>query len=241
MHDLAAGGDLIDHVAQADVFLEAIFAGLQLAELAFENDPELHERRIGDDAFALELGDDLKQVAARRNIDDLVGRERPRFFQLVHGGDDAEDAGDKRDEHETQEAARHRKRSFAALTLFGRRRGFYLLSALLRGAPPEHAGDGGGGVGLFRRGLAGRFERGRFSLGCRCDGGGAGFAMSPDGGAGAFGGSGRGASAFAAIGGWLGGSGADATMAGPFTKAASDGETSVGGAPESFAGAFRVG
>ena len=123
VHDLAAGGDLIDHVAQADVFLEAIFAGLQLAELAFENDPELHERRIGDDAFALELGDDLKQVAARRNIDDLVGRERPGFFQLVHGGDDAEDAGDKRDEHETQEAARHRKRSFAALTLFGRRRG----------------------------------------------------------------------------------------------------------------------
>ena len=123
MHDLAAGGDLVDHVAQADVFLEGVFARLQLAELAFENEPELHERRIGDDAFALELGDDLKQVAARRNIDDLVGRERSGFFQLVHGGDDAEDAGDQRDEHETQEAARHGKRSFATLTLFRRRRG----------------------------------------------------------------------------------------------------------------------
>ena len=102
VHDLTAGGDLIDHVAQADVFLEAVFARLQLAELAFENQPQLHERRIGDDAFALELRDDLEQVAAGRNIDDLVGRERARLLQLVRRGDDAEDAGDQRDKHKTQ-------------------------------------------------------------------------------------------------------------------------------------------
>lgn len=61
------------------------------------------------------------------------------------------------------------------------------------------------------------------------------------GGAGATGGAGKGASAFAAMGGWLGGSGAAATMAVSFTNAASDGETSLGGAPESSAGAFGFG
>jgi hypothetical protein len=58
-------------------------------------------------------------------------------------------------------------------------------------------------------------------------------------GAGATGGAGKGASAFAAMGGWLGGSGAAATMAVSFTNA--DGETSLGGAPESSAGAFGFG
>lgn len=70
---------------------------------------------------------------------------------------------------------------------------------------------------------------------------GTGLAFSVDGGAESFGGSGRGVSAFAAVGGGLGGSGAAATMAGAFTNAASGGETSVGGAPESAAGVFRVG
>lgn len=124
------------------------------------------------------------------------------------------------------------------------------------GASGLAVGDGGGaGFAMSPDGGAGAFGgsgRGASAFaaigGCGADGGattgstdgaGTGLALSADGGAGASGGSGRGASAFAAIGGWLGGSGA--AMAGSFTNAASGGETSIGGAPESSAGAFRVG
>jgi hypothetical protein len=71
------------------------------------------------------------------------------------------------------------------------------------------------------------------------DAAGTGVAMSADGAIGAFGGSGRGASTFAASGGGGGGGGEDAAVASSFTCAASGG-TSVGGAPESSAGAFRL-
>ena len=38
--------------------------------------------------FALELRHDFEEIAARRNIDDLVGSERTGLFQLVQSGDD---------------------------------------------------------------------------------------------------------------------------------------------------------
>ena len=91
-----------DHVAQAGMGSELIFARFQvLARLEHQHAADEHPGLV-DDAFALQNIGNIADAGAVRNIDDLVGRQRARHLEALSAEEERGDANN-REQHEQAE------------------------------------------------------------------------------------------------------------------------------------------
>ena len=105
MQDFAAVDERVDHIAQACLLLEEIFASLDLAAIAFGHQRDIEQKAVLDHAFAFELGNDLMHLRARRDQHDLVGLERTGCGNLLLRIGKQGDGADGGNQQERQEAA----------------------------------------------------------------------------------------------------------------------------------------
>ena len=81
--DLLAADQRVDHRSKAGVLLEEIFAGPHLSAFALDREHDVEKERTVDDAFRIELLDDVGKVRMRRDVDILVGGKRARLPQTI--------------------------------------------------------------------------------------------------------------------------------------------------------------
>ena len=100
MQDLLAADENVHHFAEARALLEQIFAGLNFRALAFDQKRDIQREGTIDHALALEFADDLGQVGAWNDIEDLVRGQGPRLAHPLLAPDQAEHGDDGGDEQE---------------------------------------------------------------------------------------------------------------------------------------------
>ena len=102
MRDDLAVDDGRDHVAQAGMGSELIFARFEvLARLEHQHAADEHPGLV-DDAFALQNIGNVADAGAVRNIDDLVRRQRARHLEALFAEEERGDANN-REQHEQAE------------------------------------------------------------------------------------------------------------------------------------------
>jgi hypothetical protein len=135
LHHLALDHGL-DHVVQAGILGEQILAGFQLrARLERDHAAEEYERMLVDHALASQEVGDLHDAEPRRDVDHLVGGQRPRCLEtrLADGISDAAGEHDQDQQRENGVADDH-ERIARALGAAGRHRDLLRLQGGTRAA-----------------------------------------------------------------------------------------------------------
>ena len=87
---------------------EEIFPGLHIGAVALDPERHIDEQRTVDDAFLLELGEDVRHLGMRRDHQNLVGLERAGGGELFLDESGRDDEAGRHDEQKSQKAAEGR-------------------------------------------------------------------------------------------------------------------------------------
>ena len=170
LHHLVAD-ERVEHVMQARMPGELVFAEAKLLVVLGEQRAGDEGQGVLDDALLDQEIGDVADAVARRNVDDLVGVERPGRVEpmLAHREADAEQ--DRHDDEDREDGiARDHHGVARALRPFGRHRDPFRLERGARTArrrPPRVTSCGARSIARARK-RAARADRARKSRQCCC-------------------------------------------------------------------------
>ena len=152
MQDLLSADQRIHHVAQARALLEEIFASLHLRAFALDQQRDVQRERTVNHALAFKFADNLGEVGAWNDIEDLVRSQRTRLAHALLAPNQADHGDDGGDQQKREKPADGGKdRPTPAWRHWRRRRRSFRLERFVRtlrrnpgATEPAAACDSGG-------------------------------------------------------------------------------------------------